>query len=421
MKKILTLLFILISIYSCTNDSTDKGTRASDIEFIKTELPNLHIDLFRNFSEDVFLNELDLLKNEADSLTDIIFSLRLQEIITKLGDSHTNINYPRYLDKKNSYPYKLYWLKDGLYVLAVHKDYENILGKKLLSINNVLVKDILLRFEKIIVHDNDAIIKHRVPNLIASKDILDFLKITNDSLNIFEFFDSKENIKLQLKTANNINDLKNIVKLEPTKLPLSLQPKPKMFWLVYLEDQNIMYAQYNKCWGKELEHKYGDKDRAQFLPSFSEFSNALIDSIKENKPSKLIFDIRYNSGGSSLQGTELVEKLSKLEDLKQKGKIFVIVGRQTFSSAVINAMNFKDKTEAIIIGEQTSGAPNHFGEVRGISLPSTKIRLNYSTKYFRYTDSIGNTIEPDFVVEQTLDDYLNGVDPILEYIYNYKN
>lgn len=100
--------------------------------------------------------------------------------------------------------------------------------------------------------------------------------------------------------------------------------------------------------------------------------------------------MRFNSGGSSLQGTELIKKLSELKNINQKKKLFVIIGKNTFSSAIINILDFKKYTNAIIVGEITSGKPNHFGEVKNFLLPNSRLQVNYSTKYFK---EVGNDLK----------------------------
>jgi hypothetical protein len=58
-------------------------------------------------------------------------------------------------------------------------------------------------------------------------------------------------------------------------------------------------------------------------------------------------------------------------------------------------MDFKRETKAIIVGEETGGMPNHYGEVRSLKLPVSGITVQYSTKYFQYTEENLNTITPD--------------------------
>jgi C-terminal processing protease CtpA/Prc len=126
--------------------------------------------------------------------------------------------------------------------------------------------------------------------------------------------------------------------------------------------------------------------------------------------------MRFNGGGNSGQGTEFISKLSGYNISKQDKKIYVVIGRQTFSSAIINTMDFKGQTKAILVGEETGGKPNHFGEVRNLQLPSSGLNISYSTKYFTRTKEDLKTIRPDVIIESSFSDFKKGIDPVYEWI-----
>ncbi len=128
--------------------------------------------------------------------------------------------------------------------------------------------------------------------------------------------------------------------------------------------------------------------------------------------------MRYNGGGNSSQGTEFINKLSESKYLNQNTKIYVVIGRQTFSSAIINTMDFKEKTNAIFVGEETGGKPNHYGDVRNFILPSSGLNVNYSTKYFTIIKDDLKTITPDKIIEFSFSDFSKGIDPVFEWIKN---
>ena len=79
-------------------------------------------------------------------------------------------------------------------------------------------------------------------------------------------------------------------------------------------------------------------------------------------------------------------------------------------------MDFKRLTNAVFVGEETSGKPNHFGEVRGFQLPTSKLQIGYSTKYFKRTDDDVKTITPDVKREMSFQDFTKGIDPVYEWI-----
>jgi C-terminal processing protease CtpA/Prc len=170
--------------------------------------------------------------------------------------------------------------------------------------------------------------------------------------------------------------------------------------------------------GKYPDPGIQEASRRENLPSFTEFRDKIFKTIQLQDIHKLIFDIRLNSGGNSIQGSGLIKELAVVEKLKPKGKLYVVIGRKTYSSAVINAIDFLENTSAIFAGEETGGKPNHFGEVRTFQLPDSKSQVNYSTKYFKKTEKDIPALPPDVVIEEGFENFKAGIDPVFVWISN---
>ncbi len=289
------------------------------------------------------------------------------------------------------------------------------MGSRLLSINQVVVERVIDSVSTLFTIDNQAMIKNSTPQIIPVLPILQY----------FGFADT-EQVELGLKTSTNQNliytlkpslmNRNNRISFRPETLTFSMKNERAFFTDWYSPEEKIYYMLYNKCWSKELELQHGNKETAEKTPSFKEFEERAF-HILENKPvQKVIFDLRYNGGGNSLQGTVFIEKLAKFLEESPDTKVYVVSGRATFSSAILNAMDFKRLTNAIFVGEETAGKPNHFGEVRNFQLPNSKLYVSYSTKYFKRTDENVNTIKPDVVIEMSFSDFTKGIDPVYEWI-----
>jgi C-terminal processing protease CtpA/Prc len=96
--------------------------------------------------------------------------------------------------------------------------------------------------------------------------------------------------------------------------------------------------------------------------------------------------------------------------------LYVIIGRHTFSSAILNAIDLKQKAGAVLIGEPTSGKPNHYGEVRSITLPYSGKKLNYSTKYFSTYQQDTDSLYPDVRVLWSYQNLIHWQDGAMELI-----
>ncbi|MGE5631621.1 MAG: hypothetical protein ACM3TR_11065 [Caulobacteraceae bacterium] len=161
-----------------------------------------------------------------------------------------------------------------------------------------------------------------------------------------------------------------------------------------------MYFKYNRCLAMKGRPLKG---------IFKE----MIDLIDSGKVDKLVVNIRDNRGGSSPLLDPFIDEVTE-RDINNSNRLFVIVGRATYSSAILNVLHFKNETNATFLGEPTEGKPNHYGEVKSFKLPNTGMWVTYSTKYFTFIKGDPITFMPDRIIEVALQDYMDGKDPVLD-------
>ena len=414
MKKISLLavgIILSLTMYS-QNGKIDWNT---DLDFLSKELSEKHYNFFTVKSKDDFLSGISAIKQESENLNDFQVALKTQQLIAKFGDSHTMLNFNQLLNPNQILPIHLFWTSDGLFVLHTTPENENILGSQVLSINSIPITTIIDSLSTVFAVDNQAMVKSLIPQTIPSLQILEYFGFANT-----------EQVELGLKTRTNQSQThilkpsqmnqNNRVSVRPDSLAFSTRNENQVFIDNYFSDVKIYYILYNRCLSKEVALEYGNQQMADNLPSFREFEEKIFKTLKEEPVEKIIFDMRYNGGGSSAQGTVFIEKLAKFLEINPTIKTYVVLGRATFSSAILNAMDFKNLTNAVFVGEETGGKPNHFGEVRNFQLPNSKLSVNYSTKYFKRTDEDVNTIVPDVKIEMSFSDFIKGIDPIYEWI-----
>ena len=125
----------------------------------------------------------------------------------------------------------------------------------------------------------------------------------------------------------------------------------------------------------------------------------------------IIVDLRQNSGGN----TSVMEDLFKR--LPNDKKIYVAMGRKTFSSAIHHLLYLKINKNAVSIGENAGQKPNRFGDHKVIELPNSHIRVNCSFKYFELLPGQDiDVIEPDIRIPITIEDYKDENDPLNQWI-----
>lgn len=331
-------------------------------------------------------------------MDDLSILLSLQQVLAKVGDSHTNIDFWARVDHSKVLPLKSYWFDDGIYVLETAARYENLLGSRLVAINEHPVEEVIDSLETFIVRDNDSWIKNKIPHFLRFPQLLlffGFVPAGADSVSM-TFINKDGGTVRQQITSEPIGG--NFVAVKTKGVPLFQQNRTARFWERYLED-GTYYVQYNSCTGGEV---------------FDKFSKRIFAVLSEKPVKRFVFDMRFNGGGNSAPGTALVRELSKNPEINKKRVLYVIVGRGTFSSAVINTINFMQETEAIIVGENTAGKPNCYGELGSFVLPDSEVKVYYSTKYFRFMPEDLPTISPEIKAVYTFNDYLNGVDTSME-------
>lgn len=103
--------------------------------------------------------------------------------------------------------------------------------------------------------------------------------------------------------------------------------------------------------------------------------------------------------------------------LRYKGKVCFLIGPGTFSSAMMLANAVEDNDLAVLIGSETGGIPNHYGELYGFQLPHTGLYVYVSSAQFIRANGAAddtNGVLPDIPVQQTDTDTKQGMDTVLE-------
>lgn len=416
MKRIIISLLIgLIAFQTIYSQDEQHIDWKIDLDFLAKELPEKHYNLFTVKSKQEFLSDINAIKLNSEKMTDFQVTLRTQQLIAKMGDSHTALYFNQLLDKSQILPIHLFLTSAGFHILHTTPENKEILGSKLLSINKIPIQTIVDSLSTILTIDNQAVVKSRIPQFIPSIQILEYFGFTNQKeveLGLETSAGQMQNYTLKPSEMSR----NNRVSYKPDAFAFCIKNEKAFFTDLYYPEEKIYYMLYNKCWSKEIELESGNKEKAELMPSFNDFEVKALNVLEQNSVNKIIFDLRFNTGGSSAQGTAFIEKLAKFLEKNPHVKTYVIIGRETFSSAILNAMDFKRLTKAIFVGEETSGKPNHFGEVRSFKLPTSKLSIGYSTKYFKKTDENINTLKPDISIEMSFSDFTKGIDPVYEWI-----
>ena len=126
----------------------------------------------------------------------------------------------------------------------------------------------------------------------------------------------------------------------------------------------------------------------------------------------------YKSG-ITVTGQVPFKNPHKLSD-RFTGSIYLLIAKPTFSAASNFAAAVKFFEIGILIGQETSGKQNHYGQVVPIQLPNSGLKGQVSTAHFITVGDMEDSggVKPDYEVRQKLKDTTKGRDTALEFTLN---
>ena len=329
MKRITIFIFLFFSISFVFGQMNPEKWK-EDINFLRENLSKKHCNLFFKRDKVLFDRDLDNLVSQTSNLSDLEIALKLQQIIAKQGDTHTNISWGKYLNNDKTLPLRYFYFEDGIHVTLTNQENKELLGKKILKINGFDVKQVTDSISSLFVNENKGIYKSKALTGLSSIQILKFFGFAkNDSIKIT--FQNDSLLTEKLIFPKEMKDDER-VKISPQNLTFIRENKNKIFEKKYFEKEKILYVLYNSCVSKEEPSIYKGKPEEITLPSFLEFQNEVKKMLNDNPVEKLIFDMRLNSGGSYKQGDNFIREVVINSKIDKKGKLFVLIGRDTFSA-----------------------------------------------------------------------------------------
>lgn len=451
-KIVIVALFLFLSPSSIFGQKgISRNEALADIDSLVSVLNRVHYNPYLHISKKDFDHNVNVIKQSlSDSISFKKYLLNLYKLTAVMQDGHSMpfivqpVLVPE-LGLNNFIPFKFIFNNNAVYISK--SDYEKLgipFGAEITTINKIPLllaineyrslfggsdnfkKEIATRLMGYFLFLNDVhppftiayTVKGKKPQTITLQDGVTFMEMLQKSLP-------------QLKEKNNYKIIEG-----------------KIAYLTYIS----MDGDINE-WGVFLDSVFND--------------------IRTNKISKLCIDIRNNSGGNSLFNNYLLAYITKnkflqasgkswriSDDYKKyqqengsydtayqsrvngsvwnyenctpennpviadsifNGKVYLLTGAFTFSSANMLADAFKTFHIGMIIGESTGEYTNDFGEVMSIILLNSKIKMQVTTSFEYGADCNKqdfHTISPDIKVVPSLESQLNENDEVLQYIMN---
>jgi hypothetical protein len=373
-----------------------------DLKFFASQLPQRHANAFHFISREQYEAEVTDLDRRLDGLNSDQIYVGLDRIANSIGDGHTYVRLPV---NYAFLPIRLARFGDDLRVVAAGAGYEKALGARLLKIEDTPIAQAHDLIYSLTPADETAALREaRANDLLTIGMVLHGVGITPDrnSARFTLAGDDGKPFTVDVKAVPSEAIPAIQWSYAAKRQPLFRQRPEDGFWYVYLDDARTVYCSFRDY--KDLDEK----------------SKGLFQLISQKHPEKLVIDMRLNGGGDYTVGLrDLVHPIRDLRALNRKGHLFVLIGPSTFSAAMSNSAHFRDQTNAMLVGETIGERPNSYQERRDMTLPNSHWTVNYSTKFYTFTKSGENLIRPDKEIKTSWDDYVEGRDPVLDWVLNY--
>jgi tetratricopeptide (TPR) repeat protein len=393
----------------------------ADLRFMAEAMPKYHKNLFHTMTRQQLESAITDLDKKIPTLARHQIIVEMARIVAMVGDGHTNVAPTR--DPKIGFhrlPIKLYYFDDGLFVRSATTEHADLIGSSVLEIGEKPIANVFAEVKKLIGRDNEMDLKFFAPFLMTMPEVLHALGVIRD-LNEASFLLLKDGKKVavKLKPVGEVQLMPPDTDLSwlpqsgwtdargSSETPLWLKDPQNKFWFEFLPQNKAVYVQLNQIGNKDDE-------------SMETFSNRLLSFINSNPIEKVIIDLRLNRGGNGEFNRPILRALIKADKIDRRGKLFVIVGRSTWSAAQFLVNNLEDYTEAIFVGEPTGGKRNSYGDSRRITLPDSGITVRVSTLWWQEDERDRRQWKaPELAADLTFQDYRKNTDPALRIALEY--
>ncbi len=412
----LVLLVFPVLVYA------QRGVEAwrADMDFLQRELPRRHPDLFRYYSQEAFERALDSLVAQSANKSDLEVGLALQAVLARFRDLNTRVELSGLFQQSGKViPIGLGWYAGGLYVSATVKRFAPALGRRVVAINGLSPEEMFERLGRFIPQENAEALRRDGPQWLRFPLAVALAQAgEGDTLAMLLADDTGKTFGIYVYPIDFRRDKEGAQPLQfvPKTPDFRWNPLKQVFSLHWSEAQQVVYVQYNGCFGSEMALAVGDSAAARQLPPFQPILDSLL-TLMDNYPlARLFFDLRFNNSGSPADGIRLVEQLAARPLVNQPNRLYVAVNRYTAGPAVEIAAAFRQRTRATLIGEPPAQRPNHFGDPDFILLPNSRLQVFYGRRPVQLLAGNPDVLPIDVPMELPFDAFRNGSDPLLDYV-----
>ena len=388
-------------VFAAPISDSPQDYKLAELDFMDEQLRDTHPDLFFSQSETNYTLDLAELRDASEAMSNTEFRLEMAKFVADIGDQHTYITMPT--DQMKKFPVKIWWVEERAIVIEADRAHQHLLGQEMLSIDGTptsFIKDPAMEH---LAYQNEYWKDALSPEYIYLAAVLENEGITSSvDMASFVFRDvAGAETFIDIESRVSINDWVRIEYTHETPPLYSIYDRN----YAYEVKDGLLYIQYNSAF-----------DMVGY--PLSSFINEVEALMANADIEKVVVDIRFNWGGRIDHFVPAIQSLAN-SSFNTSGTLFVLTGRNSFSSAIGAIYSFQALTEATFVGGPTGGKPNGFSNVIGYSLPGSGNALFMSTAFLQDTDMEVDSFNPDYQALFTQQDFLTGQDPAINFVLNF--
>lgn len=451
---------------------------------IKQSVEDIHPNPYHSISKEkvnVLFSQIS--RNLPDSILEEDFYRLLMPVVNSYNDGHIQLTVPlgKFANKKigegkGIFPFTLCQVNDSVFVRLSVFDEVVKPGYQLISIDNIPIDSVINNYSNFKFGDNLEIRKRKALDDFTAVDL--FVNSGKDSYTVGYKKYAADSIRFcNVKSAKKDDIIKFNQSYIPQNIVYFSKPIFKLQNLIYLQQHS------NRSIALLTLPSFAVSQVSEELASqYKQKIDSVFQHLKDSKIDTLLIDIRRNDGGDdfasecilkhiasknykggrqafmkrSRQQQMLYEQMLKQElsdsmfvksssyrnffktkegdiiELKggkakkapsntlYKGKVFVLIGNQTFSAAVTFAAITQCNRFATLVGEETDGRTSCYTSrvPVNLSIPTIQFGVAHRLVVNACSKGFNRGLKPDIEVRKSLNSYLKGKDDVVEYFLN---
>jgi hypothetical protein len=385
----------------------------ADLDTLRRELPLRHPAPFLNLPRARWDSAATALAQQLPSMSRNQALVGFMRLVASVGDAHTVMDPGPALGLR-FYGLELYAFDDGLFVRRADSLHASLAGAKVLRIGRVSADEAIERVAPLIPHENEWWVRAWAPFQLMIPEVLDGLGLAADV----------EHLPLVLERDGRVDT----VRIAPAGRIADQHghgPAP-----IEMGGWTSMRTAPAPWWEQEPEQplwwRFDPPTRTLYVcmravaPSPGTFTNrpqwdrifALADSVA---PARFVIDLRENTGGNGALNRYPVQQLLRRPGLDRPDRLFVIIGRKTFSAGQQFTNLLEAWTQSTFVGEPSGQRPSQYGDHRPLVLPVSGMTVQISSIFHQAPNEFDDRsfVPPRIYAPLDSKSYRDGLDPAM--------